>query len=113
MLTWHSRAVAACKLAESTPHDWRHSYIVNALRRGDDVSVVAHQLSDANPYLVWTRYGSPRARLPGLPSKQVRPFDYQCDYHTLTARITGYAQQRFSKCPGRGSNPYEVAFDGF
>ena len=88
MLTWHSGAVAACKLAESTPHDWRHSYIVNALRRGESVSVVAHQLSDANPYFVWTRYGSPRARLPGLPglpSKQVRPFDYQCDYHTLTA----------------------------
>lgn len=75
-LAAHHAAVEACKLTESTLHDWRHTYAVNALRRGETVQVVSHQLGHANPYLVWTRYGRfvPNAK------------DYQTQ--ALTAEVT-------------------------
>lgn len=53
----HHKAVALLGLPDSTLHDWRHTYAVTALRRGETPQVVAHQLGHANAYLVLTRYG--------------------------------------------------------
>lgn len=76
----HHRAVKALGLKHSTLHDWRHTYAVNALRRGEKATVVAHQLGHSNAYLVWTRYGK------FVPNAS----DYQTQ--ALTAETTTTAQ---------------------
>lgn len=53
----HHLAVAAAKAEGSTLHDWRHTYAVNALKRGEKETVVAHQLGHHNTNLVRSRYG--------------------------------------------------------
>ena len=54
----HQKAVATVPGARtSTLHDWRHTYAVNALRRGMEASLVAHQLGHGNASLVWKTYG--------------------------------------------------------
>lgn len=53
----HHAAVAAAKARASTLHDWRHTYAVNALKRGEKPTVVAHQLGHSDAYLVFKRYG--------------------------------------------------------
>jgi integrase len=53
----HKAACKAAKLAPSTLHDHRHSYAVNALRRGMPLHIVSAQLGHANTSLVQKRYG--------------------------------------------------------
>jgi integrase len=53
----HKAACKAAKLALSTLHDHRHSYAVNALRRGVPLHIVSAQLGHSNTSLVQKRYG--------------------------------------------------------
>lgn len=53
----HHAATMAARATASTLHDWRHTYAVNALKRGLPATVVAHQLGHQNAHLVWSRYG--------------------------------------------------------
>jgi len=51
---------AACKavgVEDYRTHDWRHTYAVRELRKGQPLSVVAHQLGHANTIMVQKVYG--------------------------------------------------------
>lgn len=55
-LTAHRAALKACGATDSTLHNWRHHYAVTALRRGEKVTVIAHQLGKTNIKDVLERY---------------------------------------------------------
>lgn len=59
----HVAACEALKLEGFTLHDARHTYAVNALKKGYRPEVVAHQLGHRDTTLVWRVYGRyvPRA----------------------------------------------------
>ena len=53
----HRAALTACKLTDSTLHNWRHHYAVTCLKRKDPPRQIAHQLGKANVKDVLDRYG--------------------------------------------------------
>ena len=54
---WHEAALAECKLAHCTLHDWRHTHAVQLLQDGEHPDAVRNQLGLKTTALVWARYG--------------------------------------------------------
>jgi integrase len=55
-------------------HDWRHTYVVQALQRGDDHARIRNQLGHSpRSVLLYTTYGARRYVAAGLPAREAPP----------------------------------------
>jgi integrase len=74
LLVLQTRLCKTLGLPGQRLHDWRHTYAVTALARGDDHARIRNQLGHSpRSVLLYTVYGARRYQAAGLPAREAPP----------------------------------------
>jgi hypothetical protein len=114
-LTKQTEACATLGLRAHRLYDWRHTYAVNAIWRGDDHQDIRRQFGHApNSMMLYRVYGPCIAEARRVEERRRRPKNRRGPHpHPHPPLRRGVRRRGVSEYPGRDSNPQGPKAGGF